>query len=74
MQRVHVIPVPVGWTPEQSYHAIERGALLIHPNGPPGWAAVLTDENDKFDRVLEPNGATLSYIANHHTTEDQQIQ
>lgn len=55
MKIIQTIPVPVGWTPEQSFRTIQAGGILIHPNGPPGWANVLCDADDQFVRVLEAN-------------------
>src|SRR5947209_5382997 len=37
---VHTIPVPVGWSPEQTWEHLTRGNLLEHPNGDPAWTNV----------------------------------
>lgn len=54
MSIIHTIPVPIGWTPEQSFRTIMAGASLIHPLGPPLWANVLCNNDDEFIRVLGP--------------------
>lgn len=36
----HSIPVPVGWSPEQTWEHMSRGELLEHPNGDPAWTNV----------------------------------
>jgi hypothetical protein len=37
---VHVIPVPLGWSPEQAWEHISRGLTLDNPYGEPNWAVV----------------------------------
>lgn len=49
---IHTIPVPLGWSIEQSWEAIRRGDLLTHPRGEPTWANVETDADDHFIGVL----------------------
>ena len=39
MREIHTIPVPRGWSVEQSWEAITRGDLLTDPD-PQGWANV----------------------------------
>lgn len=39
MREIHTIPVPRGWSVEQSWEAISRGDLLTDPE-PQGWANV----------------------------------
>lgn len=39
MREIHTIPVPRGWSVEQSWEAITRGDLLTDPE-PQGWANV----------------------------------
>lgn len=36
---IHTIPVPRGWSVEQAWEAIRRGALLTDPE-PQGWANI----------------------------------
>jgi hypothetical protein len=38
---VHTIPVPVGWSPEQTWEHLVRGGLLEHPHGDPAWTLIL---------------------------------
>jgi hypothetical protein len=47
---VHTIPVPRGWSIEQSWEAISRNVKLTDPY--PFWANVETTPDDKFIRVL----------------------
>ena len=41
---IHTIPVPIGWSVEQSWEAISRGVKLVHPHGEPMWANIITNE------------------------------
>lgn len=56
---VHTIPVPRGWSIEQSWEHIRRGVLLTDPE--PNWAVILVKAG-RLDLVLsderqeEPNG------------------
>lgn len=56
---IHTIPVPAGWSAEQSWEAIRHGDQL-----PPGtarqWANVLTDDQDHFIRMLPSDLSELS--------------
>lgn len=45
---VHVIPVPVNMTVEESWSLIKRGVFLVHPLGEPSWRVVLVDEDDEI--------------------------
>ncbi len=47
---IHTIPVPRGWSVEQSWEAICRGDLLTDPE-PQGWANIET-RNGNFVRVI----------------------
>jgi hypothetical protein len=51
VKRVHTIPVPVGWSPEQAWESICRGDLLEHPEGEPSWANIETLDG-RFVRLL----------------------
>jgi hypothetical protein len=51
---IHTIPVPRGWSIEQSWEAITRGDLLTDPE--PMWANVEVNEAGKFRRVLPMEG------------------
>jgi hypothetical protein len=45
------IPVPVGWSVEQTWEAICHGDILTHPHGEPSWVNIETVDN-KLIRVL----------------------
>ena len=49
--RIHTIPVPRGWSVEQSWEAIRRGDLLTDPV--PLWANVEVDPRGRMVRVSE---------------------
>jgi hypothetical protein len=44
------IPVPVGWTVEQTWDAIRHGDIVTHPDGDPTWVNIETVD-DKLVRV-----------------------
>lgn len=50
MSRIHTIPVPPGWSPEQAWEAIKREDLL--PDEEPDWINVETDDQDRLVRYI----------------------
>lgn len=51
---VHTIPVPVGWSIEQAWEAISRGAILPRWTLA-GWANILIEDDGTY-RVLPAEG------------------
>lgn len=43
MRELHTIPVPQGWSVEQSWEAISRDVLLTDPD--PDWAVIWVEDN-----------------------------
>lgn len=51
MARIHTIPVPPGWSPEQAWEAIKREDDLPEEEDP-SWINVETDDQDRFVRFI----------------------
>ncbi|MET0786570.1 MAG: hypothetical protein ABWY25_07690 [Paenisporosarcina sp.] len=49
-KKIHTIPVPYGWSPEQAWEATQRGDEL--PEEGERWVNVETDDHNKFIRIL----------------------
>lgn len=54
MRVFHTIPVPRGWSIEQSWEAISNDVLLTDPR--PYWASIETTEDGKFIKVIDDVG------------------
>ena len=57
---VHTIPVPRGWSIEQSWEHIRRGVILTDPE--PNWAVILVRDTHLVrvlsdEREEEPDGS-----------------